>query len=169
MFPRRWQKESDAWRNQRSRSDPMRCRQQEQTNNGGTSLGSDRSSPKDPHIRSLQSHRIVCNRSMKRRPVNDTSSSILLSRACDAARDGTFDETRTGVSPKHPTRAWARQLPPWPFHSPLPPGDTSWLVFQRQIIHSSNLPLTADYNTLHLLSTGPTELCRRRKECTQSP
>jgi hypothetical protein len=71
----------------------------------GDSPGSDRSSPKDPHIRSLQSHRIVCNRSMKRRLVNDTSSSILLSRACDAARDGTLDETRTGVSPKHPTRA----------------------------------------------------------------
>jgi hypothetical protein len=90
MFPRRWQKESDAWRNQRSRSDPMRCRQQNKQTTGGLAwIGS--------VVAKGLSHPIVVvssNRSMKRRLVNDTSSSMLLSRACDVARDGTFDETR---------------------------------------------------------------------------
>lgn len=148
MFPRRWQKESDAWRNQRSRSDPMRCRQQNRQTTGGLAwIGS--------VVAKGLSHPIVVvssNRSMKRRLVNDTSSSMLLSRACDVARDGTFDETREDGSFAETPDA---RVGTTDFRlGPSIPRRRYLLARVSATDHpSSNLPLTADYHTLHLLST----------------
>jgi hypothetical protein len=83
------------------------------------------------------SHPIVVvssNRSLKRRLVNDTSSSMLLSRACDAARDRRFDETREDGSFAETPDARVGTTP-FRLGPSIPPVDTSWLVFQRRIIH----------------------------------
>lgn len=101
----------------------------------GDSPGSDGSSPKESHTRSSSSIVVVSsNRSLKRRLVNDTSSSMLLSRACDAARDRRFDETREDGSFAETPDARVGTTP-FRLGPSIPPVDTSWLVFQRRIIH----------------------------------